>query len=129
GWTVAVTGSHTTGLMPITWPPPPPRVSPRLTKKTLLLFTVATSMAPENDTEMRGCRLKPSSVLSTSMSAQSFGRAAQFGLGRATRTPELWLGSATVNTSLANGPPDSEARSKPALTPAARAGATGATKR
>src|SRR5687768_4274504 len=108
--------------MPTTWPPPPPSVFPRLTKKTLPLLTLATSIGPENDTEMRGCRLKPSSALRTSMSAQSVGRITQLGLGRLTRRPVLWPGSGTVKTSLGKGPADGEDRSKAALTPAAGAG-------
>src|SRR5690349_24948400 len=39
------------------------------------------------------------------MSAQSLGRAAQSGLGRFTRKPVSWLGSATVERSLGNGVP------------------------
>ena len=44
-------------------------VSPSLTRKTVLLFTVVTSMGPLNATDRRGCRLKPSSVLMTLMSS------------------------------------------------------------
>src|SRR3989442_370988 len=108
--------------MPTICPPPPPSVSPRLRKKTLALLTVATSIAPENGIETRGCMLKPSSVLSTSMSRQSETRTAQFGLGRFTRTPVLWLGSAAVKRSVGYGISDGDERSNRAWTPAASAG-------
>src|SRR2546425_70162 len=95
--------------MPTTLPPWAPRVVlPRLTRKTLLLLTDAGSIGPVKGMEMRGWRLKPSSVLSTSMSAQSLGNVAQFGLGRLTRTPVRWVRSRTVNTSLGNGRPDGD---------------------
>jgi len=97
-------------------------VSPRLKKKTLELFTVATLIAPENGMDTRGCKLKPSSVLSTSMSAQSEGRTRQSGLGRRTRTPVLWLGSSTVKRSVGNGIVAADERSNRAWTPAASAG-------
>ena len=45
------------------------------------LETLATSIAPVKGIESRGWILKPSSVLSTSMSAQSEGRTVQLGLG------------------------------------------------
>src|SRR5262245_38241034 len=78
---------------------PRPRVEPRLTKNTLSLDTVLTSMAAENGTLMRGCRLKPSSVLMTSKSSQvtaAPGDAAQSGLGRFTRRKVFWVKSKTV---------------------------------
>src|SRR2546427_7759179 len=108
--------------MPTTLLPWAPRVVlPRLTRKTLLLLTDAGSIGPVKGMEMRGWRLKPSSVLSTSMSAQSLGNVAQFGLGRLTRTPVRWVRSRTVNTSLGNGRPDGDEPSKRTRTPAASA--------
>src|SRR2546422_2034457 len=108
--------------MPTTLPPRAPRVVlPRLTRKTLLLLTDAGSIGPVKGMEMRGWRLKPSSVLSTSMSAQSLRNVAQFGLGRLTRTPVRWVRSRTVNTSLGNGRPDGDEPSKRTRTPAASA--------
>src|SRR5262249_40511704 len=105
---------------------PPP---PRLTKKTLPP-TVSGSIAPVSGTRTRGWTLRPASVLSSSMWKQSVatakiaggggttaGHAA--GLGRLTRRPVIWLGSATVNTSLGNGPPEGDDRSNRAWTPAA----------
>src|SRR5436309_1201627 len=62
--------------MPTTFPPRPPRASPRLRRKTVALFTVVGSIGPVKGIASRGRRLKPSSVLSTAMSAQSLGRAA-----------------------------------------------------
>jgi hypothetical protein len=56
--------------MPTTWPPPPPSVSPRLTRKALPLFTEATSIGPEKEIDSRACRLKPSSVLMMDWSAR-----------------------------------------------------------
>src|SRR2546426_2869565 len=108
--------------MPMTWPPAPPSVSPRLRKKTLPLLTVATSIGPENGIDTRGCRLKPSSVLSTSMSRQSETRTAQSGLGRLIRTPVLWLGSGTVKRSVGNGISEGDDRSNLACTAAANVG-------
>ncbi len=60
------------------------------------LFAVARSIGPLNAIVRRGWMLKPSSVLITSMSAQSDGRTVQFGLGRFTRKPVFWLASGTV---------------------------------
>jgi hypothetical protein len=71
-------------------------------------------MGPLNGIARRGWRLKPSSVLRTSMSAQSDGRATQSGFGRFTRTPVRWLGSSSVKRSLGNGPPAGDERSKSA---------------
>src|SRR2546428_10503531 len=116
--------------MPTTLPPRAPRVVlPRLTRKTLLLLTDAGSIGPVKGMEMRGWRLKPSSVLSTSMSAQSLGNVAQFGLGRLTRTPVRWVRSRTVNTSLGNGRPDGDEPSKRTRTPAASAAEGSSTSR
>jgi hypothetical protein len=69
----------------------------------VLLLTVDTSIGPENGMDRRGWRLKPSSVLMTSISAQSDGRTAQSGLGSFTRTPVFWSWSSTVKRSLGNG--------------------------
>ena len=115
-------GSQTTWLMPMSWPPgsPPGNVLPRLTRKTVSLVTVFTSMGPLKGMDSRGCKLKPSSVLMTSRLAQSVGRTEQSGLGRLTLRPVLWLGSATVNRLLGNGPPVGVSRLKRAWTPAAR---------
>ncbi len=76
---------------------------------------------PLKGIDTRGCKLKPSSVLSTSMSAQSLGRVTHDGFGRLTRTPVRWLGSANVKRSLGNGPRAGELRSNRACTPAASA--------
>ena len=77
----------------------------------MLLFTVAGSMSPVNGTVRRGCVEKPSSVLITSMSAQSLGRTAQSGLGSWTRRKVLFDQSRTVKRSLGNGLPSSDDRS------------------
>jgi len=63
----------------------------------------------------------PSSVFSTSMSAQSELKTAQFGLGRSTRTRLSWDASGVVKRSLGKGDPEGAARSKVGCTPAARA--------
>ena len=57
--------------MPTIWPPLSSGevVSPSLTRKTVVLLTVVTSMGPLNGIDRRGCRLKPSSVLMTLTSA------------------------------------------------------------
>jgi hypothetical protein len=60
---------------------------PDRTRNTVLLLTLDTSIGPEKGIDRRGCRLKPSSVLMTSMSAQSETRTAQSGFGKLTRTP------------------------------------------
>jgi hypothetical protein len=60
-------------------------------------------MGPSKGTESVGERLKPSSVLRTSRSAQSERRAPQFGLGSWTLSPVSCRGSATVNRSLGKG--------------------------
>ena len=76
--------------MPTIFPAPDPlTVSPRLTRNTVALLTVDTSIGPLKGMESRGCVLNPSRVLITSMSAQSDGRVAQFGFGRLTRMPVL----------------------------------------
>src|SRR5712692_3389645 len=109
--------------MPTTFPPglPPARVLPRLTRKTVLLLTVLTSIGPLKGIERRGCRLKPSSVLIAAKAVQSDGRSAQFGKGKFTLSPVFWLGSATVKRSLGNGPPAGFSISKRAWTlPCAR---------
>ena len=87
-WSVFAAGSQTTWLIPTFWKPGP-------TRKTVELETVERSIGPENGTETRGWMLKPSSVLSTSASAQSVGRAAQSGLGRFTRRPVACVASST----------------------------------
>ncbi len=76
----------------------------------LSLVAVARSIGPENGTEIRGWMLKPSSVLSTSMSAQSEGRTAQFGFASATRTPVIWLSSGVVWRLLGKGWPAEAAK-------------------
>jgi hypothetical protein len=58
-------------------------------RNTVWLLTVDTSMSPEKGMDGRGCRLNPSSVLMTSMSAQSDGRTAQSGLGQVHAQPRL----------------------------------------
>src|SRR5947208_9081942 len=75
----------------------------RRTRNTVLLLTVDRSIGRENGMDRRGWRLKPSSVLMTSISAQSDGRPAQSGLGSVTRTPVFWSWSSTVKRSLGNG--------------------------
>ena len=60
------------------------------------LDTVERSIGPENGIEIRGWMLKPSSVSSTAMSAQSDAWVAQSGLGRSTRRPVIWVESRTV---------------------------------
>src|SRR5262249_40198555 len=91
------------------------------TRKTVLLLTLVTLIGPENGIETRGWRLKPSSVLMTSMSAQSEGRTAQSGLGRLTRSPVLLSWSNTVKRSLGNRLRTVEDRSKSVSTAAADA--------
>jgi len=81
-WSVFVPGSQTAWLIPTTWSPGP-------TRNTVELETVERSIGPENGIEILGWMLKPSSVLRTAMSAQSDGRAAQFGVGRSTRSPVI----------------------------------------
>src|SRR6266545_1346338 len=112
-YSVFVNVSHTTWLIPTTSPPaaPPGRVLPRLTRNTLWLVTLPTSIGPSNGIDRRGCRLNPSSSLRTSMSEQSDGRAAQSALGRSTRSPVFWVGSSTVNLLVGNGPFCRELRS------------------
>jgi hypothetical protein len=63
--------------------------------------------------------LNPSSVLSTSMSAQSDGRTAQSGFGSWTRRPVLCDQSKVVQRLLGNGPASGLDRSKRGWTPAA----------
>jgi len=84
--------------MPTFWKPGP-------TRKIVELDTVERSIGPENGTEIRGWTLKPSSVFSTSMSAQSVGRTAQFGLARSTRRPVACVASSTVYRLLGNAWP------------------------
>src|SRR5215213_7114343 len=102
--------------MPTIWPPVSSGevVSPSLTRKTVVLLTVVTSMGPLNETDSRGCRLKPSSVLMTLTSAWSDGRLAASGSGRLIRRLVSWLASATVNRSLGNGPRSGLSRSNAA---------------
>src|SRR5262245_59693816 len=78
-------------------------------------------MGPSKAIDRRGCRLKPSSVLITSMSAQSDGRSAQDGLGRFTRRPVFWVRSFTVNTSDGNRLRTGLSKSDRTPTPAAAA--------
>ena len=66
------------------------------TRKMFELVTVERSIGPENGIEMRGWMLKPSSVSSTAMSAQSDACVAQFGFGRSTRRPVSCVESAVV---------------------------------
>src|SRR5262245_4854272 len=118
---VFVAGSQTIWLMPTLLPKPwnSRVVSPRLTRNTLELFTLSGSIAPLNGMLSRGCRLKPSSVLMTSMSWQSESWVTQSaGLGRFTRRSVRWLTSGLVNTSLGNGAVVGLDRSKTAWTPA-----------
>src|SRR5262245_25135609 len=91
--------------MPTTRPGggPPGRVLPSRRKKSVALVTVETSIAPSKAIRTRGCRLKPSRVLITSMSWQSDGRWAHEGLGSRTRRPVFWLRSCTVKRSDGNG--------------------------
>ena len=70
---------------------------------------------------MRGWVLKPSSVLITSMSAQSDGRTAQSGLGSLTRLKVFCVQSTWVNRSLGNGLVAGLEKSIRTLTPAASA--------
>src|SRR5207245_8042180 len=88
----------TTGRLRRPWP------SPTRTRNTVLLLTLETSIAPENGIESRGWRLKPSSVLMTSTSAQSVGRVEQLSFGRFIRSPVLLSWSKSVKRSLGNGP-------------------------
>ena len=103
---VLVAGSQAIWLIPVTWK------SGSLTRKTFELLTLAGSIGPVNGIEIRGCRLKPSSVLRTSMSAQSDGRTAQSGFGRLTRRPVFCDQSNVVQRLLGNGPPSGLDRSK-----------------
>src|SRR5256885_10924080 len=73
-------------------------------RNTVSLLTVFTSIAPVKGTVMRGCTLKPSSVLRTSMSAQSDGRALQSGFGRGPRRNVFLEKSGRVKRSLGDGP-------------------------
>src|ERR1051326_8200562 len=75
----------------------------RVIRKTVLLFTVLTSMAPSNGMERRGCRLKPSSWFTSVRSAQSEGLVAQLGSGTFTRKPVSCCESKAVNRSLRKG--------------------------
>ena len=74
-------------------------------RKTEELETLFGSIAPVKGIEIRGWTLKPSSVFSTSMSAQSDGRTAQSGFGRLTRTPVGCDQSGAVQRSLGYGLP------------------------
>src|SRR5215813_13018764 len=87
-------------------------------RKTVLLLTVATSIAPSKGMDSRGWRLKPSSVLMTARSSQSDWRTAQSGKGKLTRRRVFCLASGTVNQSLGNGPVVGVARSNRAWTSA-----------
>ena len=90
--------------MPTLWPTPASvSVSPKLTRNTVLLLTLVTSMSPSNGTVMRGCVEKPSSVLMTSMSWQSLTRTAQSGFGRLTRLNVACELSRTLKRSVGNG--------------------------
>ena len=81
---------------------PPPSVLPRLTRNTVSLVTLATSIAPLNGIVSSGCGLKPSSVFRTSMSSQVTGCAWQSGFGRCTRWNVFWVKSITAKRSLGN---------------------------
>ena len=96
---VFVATSHAIWLIPVTLK------SRRLRRKTFELLTLAGSIAPVNGIEIRGCTLKPSSVLRTSMSAQSDGRTAQSGFGRLTRSPVFCDQSNVVQRLLGKGLP------------------------
>ena len=65
-------------------------------EKDVELVAVERSIGPENGTEIRGWMLNPSSVLSTSISAQSDGRTAQSGFARSTRRPVACVASSDV---------------------------------
>src|SRR5215471_8715121 len=84
--------------MPTTWSSGP-------TRKTVLLETVLRSIGAENGIEMRGWMLKPSSVSSTSMSAQSEEFFVQSGFGRSTRRPVSCDASGVVSRLVGNGCP------------------------
>jgi hypothetical protein len=110
--TVLVAGSNTIRSSGITVPYGPPRVPAPLTasvvsssrtRNALLRSIDAGSIAPLNGIATRGCRLKPSSVLSSATSWQSDGRSAQSGAGRFTRMPVRLPGSGALNASLGNG--------------------------
>ena len=103
---VFVAGSHAIWLIPVTLK------SGTLIRKTFELSTLDGSIGPVNGIEIRGCMLKPSSVLRTSMSAQSDGRTAQSGFGRLTRRPVFCDQSNVVQLLLGNGPPSGLDRSK-----------------
>ena len=83
---------------------PPGSVSPKLTRKTVLLLTVVRSIGPSKGMDKRGCRLNPSSVLSTWVSSLSERCVLGSGSGKFTRRPVFCVSSATVNQSLGNGP-------------------------
>ena len=96
-WSVSAAGSHAIWLIPvIAW-------SGIRIRKTDELETLPGSIEPVKGIEIRGWTLKPSSVLRTSMSAQSDGRAAQSGFGRSTRRPVCCDQSTVVQRSLGNG--------------------------
>src|SRR5213593_2559467 len=100
---------------------PPGRAPPRLTRNTVSLLTVSTSIGPLNGMERRGWRLKPSSVSMTSRSWQSDTWTAQSGFGRFTRSQVFWLSSGIVKRSEGNGPSEGTFRLKSAWMPAASA--------
>src|SRR6185312_6549549 len=83
-----------------------------VTRKTVLLLTVLTSMAPSNAIERRGCRLKPSSWFSSVKSAQSEGLVAQLGRGTFTRKPVSCCESNAVKRSLGKGDCEVDCRLK-----------------
>jgi hypothetical protein len=104
-WSVFAAGSQTIWLMPvIAW-------SGIRIRNTDELETLLGSIAPVNGIEIRGWTLKPSSVLRTSMSAQSDGRTAQSGFGRSTRSPVGCVQSIAAQRLLGNGPPSGVDRS------------------
>ena len=103
---VFVATSQAIWLIPVTLK------SRKLTRNTFELLTLAGSIGPVNGIEIRGCRLKPSSVFSTSMSAQSDGRTPQSGFGSLTRRPVSCDQSNVVQRLLGNGPPSGLDRSK-----------------
>src|SRR5712671_6205587 len=72
-------------------------------RKTVLLLTVLTSIAPSKGIESRGWRLNPSNWFTSAISAQSDGWVAQLGEGTFTRRPVSCCESKTVKRSLGNG--------------------------
>src|SRR5215212_3980967 len=78
-------------------------VLPKLTKKIDRPRSDSKSIGPSKGIAKRGCRLKLSKVLVTSIFWQSETRTVQSGLGKFIRSPVFWLASGTVNRSLGKG--------------------------